>query len=129
MNKVNMKEVLTVSGEFEENPKKFYYKANVVRVVDGDTLDVEIDMGFHIGCRQRLRLMGVDTPEISTPEGKGIKAILQELLEGKTYKIYTIKPDKYGRYLFDLLISSELGWLSDYMISHKYAVKYDGGQK
>src|SRR4051812_975340 len=47
-----------------------FYRAADVRTVDGDTIDVEVDLGFYVTARARLRFAGIDCPEINTPEGK-----------------------------------------------------------
>lgn len=87
----------------------YTYKAKLIRVVDGDTVDLTLDLGFNTFINHRFRLHGVDTPEVfgvkkgSEEYEKGIKAKnrVAELLEGKNIKVETFKDrkDKYGRYL------------------------------
>lgn len=84
----------------------YQYKATVERVIDGDTLDVTVDLGFFLTSRMRVRLRGVNTPETrgpERPEGLKVKAFVQEQLPlGKHVVIDTYKIGKYGRYLADL---------------------------
>ena len=85
----------------------YTYKANVNRVVDGDTFDVTIDLGFRITTHQRLRLVGVDTPEIrgpERPEGLKVKAYVKGLIEGKEVTIETFKIGKFGRYVAEVYL-------------------------
>lgn len=84
------------------------YECTVTRVVDGDTLDVEVDLGFAIFTKQRVRLSGVDTPEIFRPScererahGMRAKEFVEELCLGKKCTLVTDRDRKckYGRYL------------------------------
>ena len=79
------------------------YRATVERVVDGDTVDFDIDLGFHVRTRQRCRLLGYDAPEKFGPEkvrGEEAKRHLQVLLSepGELF-VRTAKTEKYGRWL------------------------------
>ena len=84
----------------------YIYKADLIRVVDGDTVDLVIDLGFDTLRKERFRLYGVDAPEMNTAEGKAAKAWLIGILGpyGAIY-VQTIqletkaKRDKYGRFL------------------------------
>lgn len=83
------------------------YKAKLVNVVDGDTFDVLIDLGFDITVKQRVRLYGVDCPEMNSPNEEtrkgaaAAKEFVQEIMDQFPDVICkTMKPkDKYGRYL------------------------------
>jgi micrococcal nuclease len=84
----------------------YIYKAELIRVVDGDTVDLIIDLGFDTSRKERFRLYGVDAPEMNTPEGKEAKAWLWEALQPlesiyvQTVQLETkAKRDKYGRFL------------------------------
>ena len=83
----------------------YQYRATILRVVDGDTLDVSIDLGFNIFHKLRIRLKGVDCPELRTEEGKAAKAFVETWLEGLPVTIVTYKDEqeKYGRYLAKVL--------------------------
>jgi micrococcal nuclease len=84
----------------------YIYKAELVRVVDGDTVDLIIDLGFDTSRKERFRLYGIDAPEVNTLAGKAAKAWLEDALMplGAIY-VQTIqletkaKRDKYGRFL------------------------------
>ena len=84
----------------------YIYKAELIRVVDGDTVDLIIDLGFDTSRRERFRLYGIDAPEMRTAAGKEAKAWLIGVLGpyGAIY-VQTIqletkaKRDKYGRFL------------------------------
>ena len=85
----------------------FWYKAKVVNVVDGDTIDVETDLGFRIGFLQRYRLYGVDTPEMNDPDPAvrerdvRAKEFVQGQVGGKEVVLnsHLDRADKYGRWL------------------------------
>jgi micrococcal nuclease len=84
----------------------YIYKADLIRVVDGDTVDLVIDLGFDTFRHERFRLYGVDAPEMNTEAGKEAKAWLIGVL-GPYGAIYVqtvqletkAKRDKYGRFL------------------------------
>jgi endonuclease YncB( thermonuclease family)/ribosomal protein S17E len=81
----------------------YTYKAYIEKVIDGDTLRVLVDCGFHTTVRQKLRLRGIDTPEMDTPEGrKAGNFVMSELKESPFVVIKTYKSDKYDRYLSDV---------------------------
>jgi micrococcal nuclease len=84
----------------------YIYKAELIRVVDGDTVDLIIDLGFDTLKRERFRLYGIDAPEMRTAAGKEAKAWLWEALQPleaiyvQTIQLSTkAKRDKYGRFL------------------------------
>lgn len=83
--------------------RSFVYAAKIERVIDGDTVDVELDLGMRVFFRTRLRIAGIDAPERNTDAGKAAKAFLQGLLPvGWAVTVSTYKPDKYGRALADI---------------------------
>jgi micrococcal nuclease len=84
----------------------YIYKAELIRVVDGDTVDLIIDLGFDTQRKERFRLYGVDAPEIRFEAGKAAKAWLWNALQPlESIYVQTIqletkaKRDKYGRFL------------------------------
>ena len=87
----------------------FTYQAKLIEVIDGDTVDLLIDLGFGVHVRERCRLYGIDAPETPTEAGKAAKAHLESLIGAATGELFvatrkmTRKPkektDKYGRYL------------------------------
>lgn len=81
----------------------FTYKAYLERVVDGDTLLVNIDLGFSIFVEQRLRLRGLDAPELGTAQGNAAKKFIESRLKDCSFLIIkTHGFDKYDRYLVDV---------------------------
>jgi micrococcal nuclease len=116
-----------------------YRIKSVARVVDGDTIDASIDLGFDISLEKRIRLAGVDTPESRTTDlkekamGLESKEWLKKKLEGaKDIIIKTELPDsteKYGRIIGHLFINGQETSLNNQMINEGYALAYDGGTK
>lgn len=113
----------------------FEYTATVVQVIDGDTVDVSIDLGFSIQHILRLRLYGINTPETRTKnqdekaKGLAAKTRLKELVEGKTVKIKTEKDEteKYGRYLAVIYLNNTS--VNEQLINEGHAVAYFGGKR
>lgn len=110
----------------------YTYKAKIINIVDGDTIDVMVDLGFDIHHEVRLRLNGIDTPEIRTKDlqekelGLKAKQFIQDLCEKYKYEciVKTIKDKKgkFGRYLGDIYFEDES--LSLLLIAEGYAKKY-----
>ena len=75
----------------------------MVRVVDGDTIDVMVDMGFQTHCRQRLRLLGVDMPERGKAGFAEASEETARLLQGEI-TVYTVKKDSFGRWLAEVYV-------------------------
>ena len=113
----------------------YEYKATVVRVKDGDTLVLDIDLGFNIIYKQQvIRLARINCPETSSEEGLKVKEIVTNLLLNKTVIINSIKDekDKYGRYLAEIKLmddTNNLGNINDYLLNNGYAVKYGSNQQ
>ena len=83
--------------------KLYTYRAKVLRVIDGDTILVKVDLGFRIRIKQRLRLRGIDAPEMGTVEGGRTRDYVKAVLAGTPWIVVTTtRPDKYGRYLADV---------------------------
>jgi micrococcal nuclease len=116
-----------------------YYVKKVTKIVDGDTIDVEIDLGFNISYSQRVRLAGIDTPESRTTDkmekalGLEVKKKLGELIaNAKTIVIKTEKPDsseKYGRILGWLYLDGAETSVNEALIAGGYAWGYMGETK
>lgn len=116
-----------------------YRVKQVLKVVDGDTIDVIIDLGFDISYTSRVRLAGIDTPESRTTDarekilGLEVKEYLKKALDGATdVVIRTEKVDsseKYGRILGWLFVNKETGSLNMELVNKGYAWSYDGGTK
>lgn len=101
--------------------------ALVARVIDGDTLELEIDNGFHTGLKkQRLRLLGINCPELNTPEGQAAKEAVRAKVEGKQVVIRSHKDadhDSFGRWLCEVWIGDES--LNDWLVTNGHAVRKD----
>jgi micrococcal nuclease len=109
-----------------------YRHATVLRVIDGDTVEIEIDMGNKIKWRDKFRLMGIDTPERGQPGAREASYYLDNtLLVNQLHRVETHKPDKYGRWLADLWIGTDGGELhvNRMMIVEGHAREYHGGAK
>ena len=123
--------------------EKYNYKAKLVRVVDGDTVDALIDVGFDIWFKKRIRFKGIDTWESRTRNleekalGLKAKARTKELLEKVSsksgyFRIKSYGLGKYGRVLADVFIMDKDGkqWnINETLISEGHAYVYDGGKK
>lgn len=106
----------------------YEYYTKIDKVVDGDTVDVFIDLGFSVWHKERIRLAGVDTAEKNTPLGKALKAYMKDLLEGKMVRLQVTKPDKYGRYLGKIFLTGEQS-VNDQLIKNNLAKPYGGDSK
>ena len=81
----------------------YTYKAYIEKIIDADTLWVIIDCGFYTFTRQKLRLRGIDAPELNIQEGKKAKRYVERVLKKSSFVIIkTYKSDKYDRYLSDI---------------------------
>tara|TARA_B100001248_G_C27233089_1_gene385755 strand:- start:103 stop:519 length:417 start_codon:yes stop_codon:yes gene_type:complete len=118
----------------------FEYKCNLVKVVDGDTVDVDIDLGFGVWLRkQRIRLYGIDTPESRTRDkvekvyGLAAKDFLSKMLSTGEMSIKTHKDakGKFGRILGELFMKTSVGELSvnQSLVENSHAVRYYGQSK
>ena len=120
----------------------YEYKCKILRVVDGDTVDVDIDLGFGVWLRkERVRMMGIDTPESRTIDkeekkfGLAAKDFVKskmpvgsmQVLKTEIDKSGDDKKGKFGRILGDFLIEEDR--LTDIMVSEGHAVAYFGGSK
>tara|TARA_E500000178_G_scaffold356339_1_gene433515 strand:- start:1956 stop:2405 length:450 start_codon:yes stop_codon:yes gene_type:complete len=120
----------------------YEYKCKILRVVDGDTVDVDIDLGFGMWMhKERVRMMGIDTPESRTRDkvekafGLASKARLKDLLPvGSKQHLKTEidrsgedKKGKFGRILGDFIVDEKR--CTDILIEEGYAVAYFGGSK
>ena len=114
----------------------YTYSVKVTRVVDGDTVDVDIDLGFGMSYRkQRVRMMGIDTPESRTRNleekfyGKASKAHLVEKLKDQKVKLVSHDKGKFGRLLGELFIGNNPVSVNQQMIDEFHAVPYFGQSK
>ena len=113
----------------------YEYNCNVKRVVDGDTVDVIIDLGFDISYSSRVRLFGIDTPESRTRDkdekARGLisKDFLKSYLDkgGVVIRTRKDKKGKFGRILGEMVVEDIN--INELMIKEHHAVKYHGQSK
>jgi|TARA_R100001440_G_scaffold10529_5_gene19162 micrococcal nuclease len=117
-----------------KSPDAFVYNATLERIVDGDTFDCSLDLGFNVTLvKQRVRLAGIDTPESRTRDlaekklGLAAKSRLQELCIGK-FKVKSLGKGKYGRIL-GIPYTEDGRDICQVLIKEGHAVEYDGGKK
>ena len=116
----------------------YTYKITVDRVVDGDTIDANIDLGFDVSVKKRIRFMGVNAPESRTRDaeekarGLAAKDRVKQLLEGTNrIQLTSYGVGKYGRCLGELILTQgeeEIN-LNELLISEGHAVEYFGGKR
>jgi len=113
----------------------FEYKAKVVRVIDGDTIEVLIDLGFYLTIREKVRLAGINAYEIklgktttAEDKSKGLEAktFLENMLTDKEVTLQTIKiRGKYGRFIANMFLNDNGININDLLIQKGYAIKVD----
>ena len=121
----------------------YEYKIKLDRVVDGDTIDAYIDLGFDVSVKKRIRFMGINTPESRTRDleekarGLAAKDRVKQLLEGcSSIKLKSHGVGKYGRCLGELFIDvvdgqekMTLESVNELLIKEGHAVEYHGGKR
>ena len=122
----------------------YEYKAKLIKVVDGDTVDAMIDCGFSVFRKERIRLKGINAPESRTRDkeekkkGLAAKARLQELIkDGKNefvVKTSLDKKGKYGRLLGELyqsidILTASFPSYNEILLEEGHATVYDGGKR
>jgi len=119
----------------------YEYRCTVVKIIDGDTVDVDIDLGFGVWMKkQRIRLYGIDTPESRTRDleekkyGNAAKDFLTGMLDdeaGITLKTHKDAEGKFGRILGELWRTTNYAdqSINEYMIEKHHAVRYMGQSK
>ena len=116
----------------------YTYKIKLDRVIDGDTIDAHIDLGFDITIHKRIRLAGIDTPESRTRDleekkrGLASKDKLIELLGDGNFILESKEVGKYGRVLGVLLVddaNNNFININNTLVEEGYAVEYWGGKK
>ena len=134
------------------------YQCELIRVVDGDTIDCYIDLGFNMKTKKRVRYMGIDTWESRTRDleekkkGLAAKARNKKLLEEGVFKLKSFGTGKFGRVLGEIFVDPDIvgdhinecisnsdssidldhdGWVSvnDILIEEGHAYEYHGGKK
>ena len=117
---------------------KHIYSAKLQRVVDGDTCDALIDLGFDTWVKKRIRFYGVDTWESRTrnleekKKGLAAKAYVKDLLENSDEGKFVLKSygvGKYGRVLADLFVKGHEKSVNQLLLENGHAYEYEGGKK
>ena len=118
--------------------KKHGYSCKLVRVVDGDTADAMIDLGFNTWVKKRIRFKGVDTWECRTRDldekkkGLAAKAFTKDLLENSDdgkFSIISYGTGKYGRVLGELFVKGSEKSVNQLLLENGHAYEYEGGKK
>ena len=121
----------------------YTYKIELIRVVDGDTIDAYIDLGFDVKIKKRIRLMGINSPESRTRDleekarGLAAKDRLKAILEGATIiQLTSYGVGKYGRCLGELNVDIIDGKehltlinVNELLVKEGHAVEYNGGKR
>ena len=121
----------------------YNYKISLLRVVDGDTIDAEIDLGFDIKVKKRIRFLGMNAPESRTKDlkekarGLAAKDRVKALLEGcKNIQLNSHGIGKFGRCLGEIFLDTIDGQekltvesLNELLIREGHAVEYHGGKR
>ena len=118
--------------------KKYGYSCKLDWVVDGDTCDALIDLGFNTWAKRRIRFYGVDTWESRTrnleekKKGLAAKAYVKDLLENSDEGKFLLKSHgvgKYGRVLGELFVKGHESSVNELLKENGHAYEYDGGKK
>lgn len=114
----------------KKNMTFVYFHVEVIRVIDGDTLELNIDMGNNTFWRDTFRLMGINAPD-ENKDGKAAAdaatAFLTDAMKEQGLTVHTHKKDKYGRRLCTVVTVK--GNVNVRMIEAGHAVPYDGGKR
>ena len=117
---------------------KHIYSAKLVRVVDGDTADAMIDLGFNVWVKNRIRFMGVDAWESRTrnleekKKGLAAKAYVKDILENSDEGKFLLKSHgvgKYGRVLGELFVKGNEKSVNELLKDNGHAYEYHGEKK
>ncbi len=107
--------------------QQYVFRAVIKRVVDGDTIDADIDLGLHCHRLERLRLLGVNCPEMhgdTKAAGEMAKEFVIAWLDGADIVLQTYKSDSFGRFLANVWRTSDGASLNDDLISSGNAVVF-----
>ncbi|MBC9784995.1 thermonuclease family protein [Heliobacterium chlorum] len=103
----------------------YTYKAKVTRVIDGDTFEAEVDLGFNVIVKEKFRLYGLNAPEVHGEEktvGELSKQWLAHQLEGQPVTINSVRKEKYGRWL--AVVNAAGKNVNDEMVAEGLAVPF-----
>lgn len=113
----------------------YNYSGIVNKVIDGDTIDATVDLGFSVFAKIRFRLYGIDTPEKTDKilEVKNLAIVASKFvsdnLTGKSVVIQSVEKDKYGRWLAKVYVGKDQPTINEQLISLGYAKAYFGDSK
>ena len=102
------------------------YPATVVRVIDGDTVELDVDVGFRSRYRDKFRLAGINAPEGKTEAGARLSDLLHP---GSEVVVTSFKPEKYGRWLADIAVPDVCPSVCAWLLSLGLVVEYHGGKR
>jgi len=107
----------------------YNYKASLVRIIDADTIEVDINLGFFMTYRTKVRLLGIDAPERYTEDGKAATAWLTKYIPlGHEVTLDVFKgAEKYGRWLAYVTYNGVN--VNEELVKTGHAVEYDGGKR
>ena len=100
----------------------YEYEATVLRVIDGDTIECNVQLGFHVTVKEKFRLADIDAPEMNTSEGRAAYAALLNKIQDLKVLLKSQKQDKYGRWLAEVFLEEEN--INQWLIENGYAVPY-----
>ena len=112
----------------------YVYNGQIINVVDGDTCDIKIDLGFYVYIHERMRLNGIDTAELNSTD-PGLRKLAQDAkawlaaYSGRSITLKSYKKDKFGRFLVDIFLPGETESLNSKLLSLGLAKPYDGGAR
>lgn len=116
------------------NPS-YLYSATVTKVIDGDTIDCMVDLGFSVFSNIRFRLFGIDTPEKNSKIdsvktfANNATEFVKKTIENKTVTIQSVTKDKYGRWLAKVHVLDNAPTLNEQLVSLGLAKPYFGDNK
>jgi len=108
-----------------KNPS-YLYRAELIRVIDGDTVDLKVDLGFYIYHKVRVRLAGINTPERGQPGYYEAIAFVKKRFEDNDGKclLKSERKGKYGRWLGTIYFEDSRFSLNEQLLKNKLAVRY-----
>jgi endonuclease YncB( thermonuclease family) len=104
------------------------YHGQVLRVIDGDTFEILVDLGFGVSQKFQVRLDGIDTPEVNTSKGKMAREYVRNLIENKMVVIHDEGNEKYGRARASITLPDGQD-LAEFLIENKIGIEYHGEKK
>jgi len=104
------------------------YHGQVTRVIDGDTFEVLIELGFGVTQKFSVRLDGIDTPEINTQKGRIAREYVKDLIENKSVIVTDEGSEKYGRARASIELPNGKD-LAEFLIENNIGIEYHGEKK